>query len=100
MSQWCVFVGMSNNAGVPNRTRVAPEDCDAVARLRARGAIPLVVSNTPELCLSWETYNPVTGRTNNPYDPTRTSGGSSGGEVGEFLQFKFNIYRQSLKSIW
>ncbi|XP_054290956.1 fatty-acid amide hydrolase 2-like [Macrosteles quadrilineatus] len=72
--------GMSNNAGVPNRSRVAKEDSDAVARLRTRGAVVLVVSNTPELCLSWETYNPVTGRTNNPYNTARTSGGSSGGE--------------------
>lgn len=74
-------VGMSNNAGVPNRSRVAKEDSDAVARLRTRGAVVLAVSNTPELCLSWETYNPVTGRTNNPYNTARTSGGSSGGEV-------------------
>ncbi|KAG8277895.1 hypothetical protein J6590_033428 [Homalodisca vitripennis] len=73
--------GLSNNAGVPNKTRVAEKDGEAVAALKARGAIPLLVSNTPELCLSWETYNPVTGRTNNPYNPLRTSGGSSGGEA-------------------
>lgn len=72
---------MSNNAGVPNRTREATEDALAVAALRAQGAIPMLVSNTPELCLCWETYNPVTGRTNNPYNPRYTSAGSSGGEV-------------------
>lgn len=81
--------GMSNNAGVPNRTREATEDALAVAALRAQGAIPLLVSNTPELCLCWETYNPVTGRTNNPYNPRYTSAGSSGGEV--FIQHSFTV---------
>lgn len=81
--------GMSNNAGVPKRTRVATEDALAVAALRAQGAIPLLVSNTPELCLCWETYNPVTGRTNNPYNPRYTSAGSSGGEV--FMQHSFTV---------
>lgn len=80
---------MSNNAGVPNRTREAKEDALAVAALRAQGAIPLLVSNTPELCLCWETYNPVTGRTNNPYNPRYTSAGSSGGEV--LLQHSFTV---------
>lgn len=44
------------------------------------GAIPLLVSNTPEYCYSWESFNLVTGRTLNPYDQRRTPGGSSGGE--------------------
>lgn len=44
------------------------------------GAIPLCVSNTPEYCYSWESFNLVTGRTLNPYDQRRTPGGSSGGE--------------------
>lgn len=44
------------------------------------GAIPLLVSNTPEYCYSWESFNLVTGRTLNPYDQRRTCGGSSGGE--------------------
>jgi fatty acid amide hydrolase 2 len=44
------------------------------------GAIPLGVTNTPELCLWIETENRQYGRTNNAYDPTRTAGGSSGGE--------------------
>jgi fatty acid amide hydrolase 2 len=38
-------------------------------------------SNTPELCMNWETYNYITGQTRNPYDLKRTSGGSSGGEA-------------------
>ncbi|XP_055587613.1 fatty-acid amide hydrolase 2-B-like [Uranotaenia lowii] len=55
-------------------------DGEAVALLRAAGCIPLLVSNTPEYCLSWESYNHITGRTLNPYDNRRTAGGSSGGE--------------------
>jgi len=59
----------------------ADKDSEAVALMRKAGAIPLLVSNTPELCLGWETTNLVTGRTLNPYNLLRTSGGSSGGEV-------------------
>jgi len=44
------------------------------------GAIPLGVTNTPELCLWIETENRQYGRTHNAYDMTRTAGGSSGGE--------------------
>lgn len=39
------------------------------------------MSNTPELCMNWETYNKVSGTTRNPYDTRRTPAGSSGGEV-------------------
>ena len=58
----------------------AKDDAEAVRILREAGAIPLVVSNVPECCLWMETFNNVHGRTNNPYDTRRTSGGSSGGE--------------------
>jgi len=50
-----------------------------VARLRAAGAILLGKTNTPELTLGGETDNLIYGRTNNPYDLSRTPGGSSGG---------------------
>lgn len=56
-------------------------DGESVRLLRAAGGIPLCVSNTPEWCMSWESYNHVTGRTLNPYDLSRTAGGSSGGEA-------------------
>uniref|UniRef100_A0A336LYA9 CSON005017 protein n=1 Tax=Culicoides sonorensis TaxID=179676 RepID=A0A336LYA9_CULSO len=59
----------------------ADKDGESVRLLRAAGAIPLCVSNTPEWCMSWESYNHVTGRTLNPYDLSRTAGGSSGGEA-------------------
>src|SRR3981081_3378194 len=60
---------------------VAPEDARRVARLRNAGAIVLGVTNTPELLMAWETDNLLYGRTNNPWDITRTAGGSSGGEA-------------------
>ena len=60
---------------------VAAEDAPLVARLRAAGAVILGVTNTPELLMAWETDNLLYGRTNNPWDLTRTAGGSSGGEA-------------------
>jgi amidase len=59
--------------------RVPDRDATAVARLKAAGGILLGKTNTPEFTWSDETDNLVYGRTSNPYDPTRTSGGSSGG---------------------
>lgn len=58
----------------------AAEDAAAVARVRAAGAIPLGVSNVSEMCMWMETDNLLYGTTGNPYDPSRTAGGSSGGE--------------------
>lgn len=61
--------------------RIADEDAPLVARLRAAGAVILGVTNVPELLMAWETDNLLYGRTNNPWDLTRTAGGSSGGEA-------------------
>ena len=55
-------------------------DATLVARLRAAGAIPLARTNLPDLLFAFETDNLMHGRTNNPYDLSRTPGGSSGGE--------------------
>lgn len=54
-------------------------DATCVARLRQAGAILMGKTNTPEFTLSFQTDNLVYGRTNNPFDPSRTPGGSSGG---------------------
>ena len=63
-------------------TGVAGErDAPLVARLRQAGAIILGVTNAPELLMAWETDNLLYGRTNNPWDLSRTPGGSSGGEA-------------------
>jgi len=59
---------------------VASEDAPLVRRLRKAGATILGVTNTPELLMAWETDNLLYGRTNNPWDLSRTAGGSSGGE--------------------
>jgi fatty acid amide hydrolase len=67
--------------GVKHRQRVlAPEDGPLVARLRQAGAIILGKTNVPQLLFYAESDNPVYGRTNNPWDPARAPGGSSGGE--------------------
>lgn len=56
-------------------------DADAliVERLRAAGAITVGKTNTPEFGAGSQTFNPVFGATRNPYDLTKTCGGSSGG---------------------
>lgn len=59
----------------------AKKDALVVKNLREAGGIILLTSNTPELCMSWETVNNIIGRTSNPYDTRRTTGGSTGGEV-------------------
>jgi amidase len=61
------------------RSYVPTANSTAVERLRAAGAILLGKTNTPELTYAFETDNLVCGRTNNPYDLSRTPGGSSGG---------------------
>lgn len=72
--------GMISTGGTTGRRPFVPaQDATVVARLRAAGAILLGKTNTPELTLSVETDNLIYGRTNNPYDPTLTPGGSSGG---------------------
>jgi amidase len=58
---------------------VPTEDAAAVARLRAAGAIILGKTNCAELALEYTAENAVFGRTNNPYDLSRSPGGSSGG---------------------
>jgi amidase len=57
------------------------EDAALVARLRAAGGIPIARTNLPDLLFAFESDNLLYGATNNPYDLTRTSGGSSGGEA-------------------
>ena len=59
---------------------VATEDAPLVSRLRDAGAILLGNTNVPEFLMAYETDNLLYGRTNNPWDLTRTPGGSSGGE--------------------
>ncbi|KAL1464797.1 hypothetical protein WDU94_004412 [Cyamophila willieti] len=74
--------GLSNAVGAFKlKGRKADEDAPVVKMLKEAGAILLCITNTPELCTSWESVNYVTGRTLNPYNFARTPGGSSGGEA-------------------
>jgi amidase len=50
-----------------------------VSRMRAAGVIPIGKTNIPEFAMGSHTYNAVFGRTLNPYDLTKSAGGSSGG---------------------
>jgi amidase len=61
------------------KDNVPAEDALIVARLKAAGAITLGKTNTPEFGAGSNTFNKVFGATRNPYDLTKTSGGSSGG---------------------
>lgn len=61
------------------RDHVPTEDALVVQRLRAAGALILGKTNCPEFAAGGATFNDVFGRTRNPWDPTRTAGGSTGG---------------------
>src|SRR5579863_5729770 len=60
---------------------LAAQDAPLVSRLRHAGAIILGTTNAPELLMAWETDNLLYGRSSNPWDLSRTPGGSSGGEA-------------------
>jgi len=74
--------GIKTTAGTWGRRDAAPAARDAtlVERLRNAGAIPIAKTNLPDLLFAYESDNLIYGRTNNPYDLSRTAGGSSGGE--------------------
>jgi fatty acid amide hydrolase len=74
--------GTATTAGLTGRAaRVVDADSPLVERLRRAGAIVLGKTNVQQLGMLFETDNPVYGRTNNPWDPGRSPGGSSGGEA-------------------
>ncbi|XP_043595992.1 fatty-acid amide hydrolase 2-B-like isoform X3 [Bombus pyrosoma] len=74
--------GMSYTCGcVSKKGMKATEDAYVVQAFKNAGAIPLLVSNVPEYCVTLHTYNVLFGHTMNPYDTRKTSGGSSGGEA-------------------
>jgi len=72
--------GLRTTYGSPlYRDHVPVEDALVVQRLRAAGAIILGKTNCPEFAAGGNTFNEVFGRTRNPWDPTRSAGGSTGG---------------------
>ncbi|XP_011875142.1 PREDICTED: fatty-acid amide hydrolase 2 [Vollenhovia emeryi] len=73
--------GFVHSMGLPcRRTHRAEEDATAVRFLKEAGGIIIATTNVPELNLWSESRNNLYGQTNNPYNTTRTVGGSSGGE--------------------
>lgn len=65
----------------PYRDHVPTQDEAVVGRLRAQGGIILCKTNTPEWSAGANTRNPVYGATGNPFDPTMSAAGSSGGSA-------------------
>lgn len=75
--------GCSASGGVvQNAYKVYDSDSDLVAMLRNEGAIPFVRSNLTQVMMWFETESHLYGRAENPWDRTRSTGGSSGGEAG------------------
>jgi amidase len=76
------IAGVRTTAGAPFlRDHVPAEDSATVARLRKAGAVILGNTNVPFMLGDWQSYNEIYGTTNNPWDLTRTPGGSSGGSA-------------------
>ncbi|MDH3318659.1 MAG: amidase [Betaproteobacteria bacterium] len=73
---WPTTRGLSEH-----KDNVAHKDALAVARLKRAGAIVFGKTNVPVLLADWQSFNPVYGTTNNPWDLLRTPGGSSGGSA-------------------
>ena len=73
--------GLECSGGSPVLRATAEGDATAVSRLRAEGAIVLGLTNVPEMGRGGESNNNLYGRTNNPFDLSRTPGGSSGGSA-------------------
>jgi len=71
----------TTNGVVALAEAIAEVDAPSVERMRAAGAIPFVRTNLPDFGLRWHTDNALRGATRNAWDPTRTPGGSSGGEA-------------------
>ncbi len=72
--------GMRTTFGSPIFKDFVPEqNMLLVDRLQAAGAISIGKTNTPEFGAGSQTFNAVFGKTRNPYDPSKTCGGSSGG---------------------
>jgi amidase len=74
------YRGSPSTWGIPALTHaVSPRTAVAVERLESAGAIVVGKTNVPVMLGDWQSHNPVYGTTNNPWDLSRTSGGSTGG---------------------
>ncbi len=74
--------GQPATFGIPQfRKSKAPRNAAAVQKLVDAGAVLLGATNVPTFLWDWQSTNPIYGRTNNPWNPDRTPGGSSGGSA-------------------
>jgi len=74
--------GLRTTAGAAEYADHVPDrDAEAVVRVKAAGAVIIGKTNTPPFADDHQTYNELFGTTNNPWDPSRTPGGSSGGSA-------------------
>ena len=71
--------GMPASCGVAALLKRPGHDAAAVAKARQAGAVIWGKTNLPVMVADWQSYNPVYGATNNPWDIKRGPGGSSGG---------------------
>jgi amidase len=72
-------VGLPASSGLDAFRHGSRPDAACVGQARAAGAVIWGKTNTPVMAGDFQTFNPLYGTTNNPWDLTRTSGGSSGG---------------------
>ncbi|WP_433593611.1 amidase [Nocardia sp. CA-145437] len=76
------MAGLPTTWGIPQHANHVPaEDAVQVSRLKAAGAVLLGKTNVPLMLRDIQTFNDIYGTTNNPWDHSRTSGGSSGGSA-------------------
>jgi amidase len=76
------MAGLPTTWGIPaHRNHMPAEDAVQVSRLKAAGAVILGKTNVPLGLQDIQTFNEIYGTTTNPWDPSRTSGGSSGGSA-------------------
>ncbi|MDJ0362228.1 amidase [Rhodococcus sp. H29-C3] len=76
------IAGLPTTWGMPQqRNHIPAEDAVQVSRLKAAGAVVLGKTNVPLMLRDIQSFNKIYGTTNNPWDHSRTSGGSSGGSA-------------------
>ncbi len=76
------LTGSPTTWGVPEYSgNIAATDSVLVAKYRGAGAVLFGKTNVPFMLADWQSFNDIYGTCNNPWDPTRTPGGSSGGSA-------------------